>query len=41
MLHEKGEPLAFGFEAFKALLRLKEYRSLVKNDGIKTFIEFD
>jgi hypothetical protein len=41
ILNERDEPLVFVFEAVKALLRLKEYRDLVKNEKIKTYFDFE
>lgn len=29
------------YEALKALLRLKEYRELIREEKIKTYIDFD
>lgn len=41
MLQERAEPLVFVFEGVKAMLRLKEYRELVTNEKIKTYVDFD
>ena len=41
MLSEESEPLVLFLEAVKAILRLREYRSLTKHDNIKTYMDFD
>ena len=41
MLSEQSEPFVLFLEIAKAILRLKEYRSLAKKDKIKTFVDFE
>jgi hypothetical protein len=41
MLSEESEPLVLFLEVAKAILRLREYRSLTKRDNIKTYMDFD
>lgn len=40
-MNERDEPVVFIFEAIKALLKLREYTSLVTQDKIKTYVDFD
>ena len=41
ILNERDEPLVLAFESVKALLRLQEYRRLVSEEKIHTFVEFE
>ena len=41
VLHEKGEPLVFAFEGIKSLLKLREYRRLVKYERVNVFIDME
>ena len=41
ILNERDEPIVFVFEALKAMIRLREYASLVNNEKIKTYIDFE
>ena len=41
VINERGEPLVFAFEILKAILRLREYRALVKHERINTLIDME
>ena len=41
MINERGEPLVLAFEILKAILRLREYRALVKHERINTLIDME
>lgn len=41
VLHERGEPLVFAFEAVKSVLKLREYRRLVKYERVNVFIDME
>ena len=41
VINERDEPLVFAFEVAKAVLRLREYRSLVKHERINTLIDME
>ena len=41
VLHERGEPLVFAFEVVKGLLKLREYRRLVKYERVNVFIDME
>ena len=41
VLHERGEPLVFTFEAVKSILKLREYRRLVKYERVNVFIDME
>ena len=41
VLHERGEPLVFAFEGFKCLLKLKEYRRLVKYERVNVYLDME
>lgn len=41
VLHERGEPLVFAFEAVKSILKLREYRRLVKYERVNVFIDME
>ena len=41
VLHERGEPLVFVFEGVKSLLKLREYRQLVKYERVNVFIDME
>lgn len=40
-MSERDEPVVLVFESLKALLRLKEYRELISEEKIKTYVDFD
>ncbi len=41
MLNERAEPLIFVIEGVKALLKFREYRLLVRQERINTYIEME
>ena len=41
MMQEKAEPLIACLELIKALMKLKEYRQLIKKEKIRTYLEHD
>ena len=41
VINERDEPLVFAFEVAKAVLRLKEYRALVRYEHINTLIDME
>jgi hypothetical protein len=41
IINERDEPLVLVFESLKAFLRLREYRRLVSEERIHTYVEFE
>ena len=41
VINERDEPLVFAFEVAKAVLRLREYRALVKYERINVLIDME
>jgi len=41
ILHEKAEPLIFGFEGLKAVLKLLEYHKLTKMEKLHSYIPLE
>ena len=41
VINERDEPLVFAFEILKAILRLREYRALVRHERINTLIDME
>ena len=41
VINERDEPLVFAFEALKFVLRLREYRALVKHERINVLIDME
>ena len=41
VINERDEPLVFAFEAVKFVLRLREYRALVRHERINVLIDME
>ncbi len=41
VINERDEPLVFAFELVKFLLRMREYRSLVRHERINVLIDME
>lgn len=41
VINERNEPLVFAFEAVKSVMRLREYRALVKHERINVLVDME